>query len=135
MLQPRGRLRLKELSIDQRGMPREGDPPNREMDVARVGDKALRKRQTSWRQPLAEAATKSEPLANCAARSPSIWREENALWLTTNEGPECAPLDDMEVRINARVRLDLPVISTGVMPASTTTEIRWHSRSQVPGPT
>ena len=33
------------LSIDERGMPREGDPPNREMYVARVGDKAPRNRQ------------------------------------------------------------------------------------------
>ena len=55
--------------MDERGMPREGDSPNREMDVARVGDKALRKRQASWKQPLAEAATKSGPLANCTAQS------------------------------------------------------------------
>ena len=55
------RLRLVGLSIDERGMPREGDPPNREMDVARVGDKALRKRQASWKQPLAEAAIKLFP--------------------------------------------------------------------------
>ena len=94
-------------------MPREGDPPNREMDVARVGDKALRKRQASWKHPLAEAATKPEPLANCAARLHQLEGEENALWLTTNEGLECAPLDDMEFRINARVRLDLPVIQQG----------------------
>ena len=60
-----GRLRLMGLSIDEKEMPREGDPPNREMDVARVGDKALRKRQASWKQPLAEAVTK------CAA-SPSV---------------------------------------------------------------
>ena len=40
--------------------------------------------------------------------------DENALWLTTNEGPECAPLDDMEFRISARVRLDLPVIQQGL---------------------
>ena len=125
-----GRLRLMGLSIDGRWMPRKGDPPNREMDVARVRDKALRNRQASWKQPLAEAATKSEPLSNCAACLHRLGGEENALWLRTNEGPECAPLDDMEFRINARVRLDLPVI----MPASTTTEIRWHSRSQVSDP-
>ena len=57
-----GRLRLMGISIDEREMPREGDPPNREMDVARVSDKALRKREASWKQPLAEAATKTEPL-------------------------------------------------------------------------
>ena len=62
-----GRLRLMGLSPDERGMPREGDSPNRELDVARVGDKALRKRQASWKQPLAETATKTGPLANCAA--------------------------------------------------------------------
>ena len=66
-------MRLVGISIDEREMPREGDRPNREMDVARVGDKALRKRQASWKQPL----------------FPSIGGEEKALWLTTNEGPEC----------------------------------------------
>ena len=94
-----GRRRLMGLSIDERRMPREGDPPNREMDVARVGDKALRKRQASRKQPLAESATKSEPLVNCAARLHRLERDENALWLTTNEGPERAPLDVMEFRI------------------------------------
>ena len=62
-----------------------------------MGDEALRKRQASWKQPLAEVATKSQPLRvsiNC--------ERENAQWLTTNEGPECAPLDDLEFRINAR---------------------------------
>ena len=108
------RLRLVGLSIDERGMPREGDLPNREMDVARVGDKALRKRQASWKQSLADAATKSELLVNIAARLHQLEGEENALWLTTNEGPECAPLDDMEFRINARVRLDLPVTQQGL---------------------
>ena len=83
------------------------------MDVSRVGNKALRKRQASWKQPLAEAATKSEPLMNCAARLHQLGGDENALWITTNEGPECAPLDDMELRTNARVRLDLPVIQQG----------------------
>ena len=33
--------------------------------------------------------------------------DENALWLTTNESPDCT-LDDMEFRINAKMRLDLP---------------------------
>ena len=96
------------------GMPREGDLPNRETDVARVGDKALRKRQASWKQPLADAATKSGSLVNFAARLHQSGREENALWLTMNEGPECAPLDDMEFRINARARFDLPVIQQGL---------------------
>ena len=109
-----GRLRLMGLSTDEREMVREGDRPNREMDVARVGDRALSKRQASWKQPLAEAATKSEPLVNCAARHHQLERDKNALWLTTNEGPECAPLDDMEFRINARVRLDLPLIQQGL---------------------
>ena len=45
------KLKLMGLFLDERGMPREGDSPNREMDVARVGDKALRKRQASWKQP------------------------------------------------------------------------------------
>ena len=40
--------------------------------------------------------------------------DENALWPTTNEGPECVPLDDMEFRINARVLLYLPVIQQGL---------------------
>ena len=62
------KLRLVGLSIDEKGMPREGDLANREIDVARVGDKALRKRQASWKQPLAEAATKTGTLADCAAR-------------------------------------------------------------------
>ena len=76
--------------------------------------KALRKGQASWKQPLAEAATKTGPLAEVAARLHQLGADENALWLTTNEGPECVPLDDMEFRINARVRLDLPVIQQGL---------------------
>ena len=55
------RLRLVRLSIDERGMLREGDSLIREMGVAHVGDKALRKRQASWKRPLAEAATKTGP--------------------------------------------------------------------------
>ena len=55
------RVRLMGLSLDEGGMPRAGDFPNREMDVARMGDKALRNRQASWTQPLAEAATKTGP--------------------------------------------------------------------------
>ena len=42
--------------------------PSRELEVARVGDFPLRKRQTSWKQPLAEAATRCEPLRSSAAR-------------------------------------------------------------------
>ena len=64
-----GRLRLMGLSIDEREMPREGDLPRTERwTLPVVGDKALRKRQASWEQPLAEAATKTEPLADSAAR-------------------------------------------------------------------
>ena len=102
------------MSLDERGMTREGDFSNREIDVARMGDKALRKREASWKQPLAEAATKTEPLVKFAARLHQLGGDENALWLTTNEGPECVPLDVMEFRINARVRLDLPVIQQGL---------------------
>ena len=91
----------------------EGDFPNREMDFTRTGNKAVRKRQASWKQPLAEAATKTGSLAEFAARLHQLGNE-NALWLTTNEGPECVPLDDMKFRINARVRLDLPVIQQGL---------------------
>ena len=101
------RLRLMGLSLDKKGMPREGDFPNRGMDVARFGDKALRKRQASWKQPLAEAATKTGPLAEFAARLHQLGGNENALWLTTNERPECVSLDDMEFRTNARMLLDL----------------------------
>ena len=63
---------------------------------------------------MADAATKSEPLVNFAARLHQLGGEENALWVSTNEGPECAPLDDMECPINARVRLDLPVFQQGL---------------------
>ena len=107
-------LRRMGQSIDERNMPREEDSPSREMNVARVGNQALRKRQASWKQPLAEAATRSEPLIDSAARLSQLGGDENALWLTTNEGPECASLDDMEFRINARVRLDLPVTQRGL---------------------
>ena len=89
---------------------RQTDSPSREINVARVGFQALRKRQAIWKQPLAEAATRSEPLIDSAARLSQLGGHENALWLTTNKGPECAPLDDMAFRIDARVRLDLPVI-------------------------
>ena len=102
-------------SVDRRKGDAERDGlPSQEMNVARVGNQALRKRQASWKQPLAEAATRNEPLADSAARLSQLEGDENALWLTTNEGPECAPLNDMEFRINARVRLDLPVIQQGL---------------------
>ena len=104
------RLRRMGLSVDERGTPRKEYSPSREMNVARVGNQALRKRQASWKQPMAEAATRSELLADSAARLSQLGGDENALWLTTSEGPECTPLDDMEFRINARVRLDLPVM-------------------------
>ena len=45
------------LSMDERAMPRE---------VVRVGACPLRKRQTTWKQPLAEAAPRCEPLINSA---------------------------------------------------------------------
>ena len=79
-----------------------------------MGDKALSKRPASWKQTLAEAATETGPLADCAGRLHQLEGDENAPWLTTNEGPACVPLDDMEFRINWRVRLDLPVIQQGL---------------------
>ena len=51
---------------------------------------------------------RSEPLADSAARLSQLGGDEKALWLMTNERPECAPLDDMEFSINERVRFDLP---------------------------
>ena len=55
--------------------------------------------------------------------------DENALWFTANESPECASLDDMEVRINARMRLTGPPCGAWrIVPASTMSKIRWHSR-------
>ena len=83
--------------------------PGRELDVARVGATPLRKRETSWKQPLAEVATRCEPLKSFAARLTQKGGDENALWLTVNEGPKCTQLDDMEFRFNARMPLDLPV--------------------------
>ena len=114
-------------------MPREEDSPSRKMNVARVGNQALRKRQASWKQPLAKAATRSEPLADSGARLSQLGGDENALWLTPSEGPECTPLDDMEFRINARVRLYLPVMQRGPLPTPTEADTRRHSRSHVLG--
>ena len=53
-------------------------------------------------------------MIDSAARLSQLGGDENALWLTTDEGPGCAPLDGIEFRINARVRLDLPVIQWGL---------------------
>ena len=100
--------------MDERAMPRGTDATGRELDVARVGAGQLRKGQTRWKQPLAEAAIRCEPLKSLAARLTQMGGDENALWLTVNEGPERAPLDDMEFRINARMRLDLPVVQGGL---------------------
>ena len=101
-------------SMDERAMPREVDSPSRELEVSRVGTRPLRMRQTSWKQQLAEAATRCEPLRSSAARLIQMGGDENALWLTKNESPECTPLDDMEFRINARMRLALPVVVWGL---------------------
>ena len=72
--------RLRLMGSDERGMPREGDSPNRERwTFARVGNQALRKRQASWKQPLAEAATKTGPLADSAARLHRLGRRERTV--------------------------------------------------------
>ena len=51
-----------------------------------------------------------ELLKSLAARLTQMGGDENALWLTVNGGPEWTPQDDLEFRINARMRLDLPVV-------------------------
>ena len=79
-----------------------------------MGNRPLRNRQAMWKQPLAEPATRCEPLREVAARLSQLGGEENGLWLAANESPECAPLDDTEFRINTRVRLDLLVIQQGL---------------------
>ena len=93
-------------------MPLEKTLPSRELNVAQLGSCPMR--QASWKQSLAEAAVHNEPLKEVAERLSQLGGEENGLWLTTNEGPECAPLDDAEFRINTRVRLDLPVVQRGL---------------------
>ena len=55
------------LTMDERARPRWTDAPAKELDVARVGARPLRKRQTSWNQPLAEAAKRCEPLKSHTA--------------------------------------------------------------------
>ena len=49
-------------------------------------------------------------LINSAARLSQMGGADYVLWLTTNPGPECTPLDDMEFRINVRAPLGLPVV-------------------------
>ena len=71
-------------------------------------------------------------MVDSGTRLSQLGGDENALWLTTNEGPEFAPLDDMEFRINARVRLDLPVMQKGLCQHQRR-QTRRHSRSQVLG--
>ena len=94
-------------------MPRATGAPGRELDAAHVGARPLRKRQTSWKQPLAEAATRCEPLKSVAARLARLGGDRNALWLTVTEGPERTPLDDLEFRINARIWLGLSMVRGG----------------------
>ena len=105
------KLKRMGLTMDERAMPRATDAPGRELDAAHVGARPLRERQMSWKQPLTQAATRCEPLLkSVAARLVHLGGDESALWLTVNEGPECAPLDDLEFRMNARMRLDFPVV-------------------------
>ena len=74
-------------------------------------------------------ARRCEVSINFAARLSKMGGDENALWFTANESPECASLDDMEVRINARLRLTGPPCGAWrIVPASTMSKIRWHSR-------
>ena len=113
-------LRRMGLTMDESAMPRGTDAWVWELDVARVGTGPLRKRQTRWKQPLAEAAIRCEPLKSLAARLTQMGGDENVLWLTANEGPECTALDDLEFRINARIRLDLPCAAKRTMPTSLT---------------
>ena len=111
------KLRRMGLAMDDRAMP------GRELDVARVGARSLRKRQTSWKQPLTEAAIRCEPFKSLAARLAQMGGDENARWLTANEGPKCTPLNDLEFRGARRI-----------LPTSKTALTRWHSRGQVLGP-
>ena len=80
---------------------------------------------------MAEVTICDEPLAQdgCTLRG-----DENALWLTTKEGPECVPLDDMEFsdqRQNAT--LSPTQWSTQGFCQPTEAEGWWHSGSQVCG--
>ena len=45
--------------------------------------------------------------------SDRLWQlggDENVMWLTANDGPDCVPLDNVEFRINVNVRLNLPIV-------------------------
>ena len=53
--------------MHERAMPREGDSSSKELEVAGVGVSA-HKKKASWKQPLAEAVTRCEPLVNVVAR-------------------------------------------------------------------
>ena len=97
-----------------------------------MGNRPLRNRQAMWKQPLAEAATRCEPLKEVAARLSQSGGEENGLWLAANESPKCAPLGDTEFRINTSVRLDLPEIQQGLQTPATT-EARYNTGNQMPG--
>ena len=68
-------------------MPRGVGSPSQELDLASVRTRPLRKRQSSWKEPLAEAVTRCEPLINCAARLSKLGGDENALGLMAKEGP------------------------------------------------
>ena len=70
-----GRLRLVGLSIDEREMPREGDPLNRVVDVARVGDK--RPSLSPWRTVLHVSIKCREKRTHCGSRHRNVPR-----WMT-----------------------------------------------------
>ena len=80
-----------------------------------MGDKALRKRQASWKQPLVEAQRQRLDPWRTLLRASINWEETRMHCGSRRMKDQNAlPLDDMEFRINARVRLDLPVIQKGL---------------------
>ena len=101
------------LTMDERAMPQATDAPGRELDIAHVGSTA-EKETDELETTLAEAATRCEPLTSVAARLARSGGDENALWLTANESPGGTPLDNMEFRFVAKMRLDLPVVQGGL---------------------
>ena len=69
------------------------------LDVTCLGRDS--QRQSCWKRRW--------PLTSLSDRLWQLEVDDNAMWLTAGDGPECVPLDDDEFRINLKMLPDLPV--------------------------
>ena len=109
-------LEQRGVHLDTEGLPSlmpSGQPVDIEA-MTTAHQPTLRHRQRLWRMPLAQASISK--INDSAIRKDllDLGGEENGLWINANPGPDVTPLDDLEFRVNLRLRLGLRVMQPGL---------------------